>query len=582
MSAKNQVTPKNPLTPSDAKGSLKSFGLASPEPTPAVEDGRIEADRQRIAAAVHQLLEAPPASPGETKDNKVGGAPSDANAHLGEVALEIERILGCSDTSYAEILGVKPDSTDNEKIAAWRHLGCLLHAKSTDHKDAAVAFEKLRIAAENQSVSHLDIDEVVSWNGEEKLPDLDEDTPMAEDAIPVPPAYVTDIYDKATPTLYRLGQDPTDPIALKLLQELNAKISKSNAAEKESLGTNGAEVSLDRWCIPLSFFGPHYNQVLENYNVLAKDRTNQPARNAIAKEKKLIDSLIERNHFPQAWTVETADEYLQNTDKATATAEDIKPAADEATITYPWTTAKAADGSLIIGVRKWGGFGTQVCIEMQEKDGRIIRRLESASKVGLQKVQKYWETDGFKNLAEGQSQWSYRDRNDFEELLWVTKSQTKRKNIAANNKDPNADCCVKFHDKGIQILTVTSFNKVLGPSSARAEIEKVCWRDNISPPWKAGNVSQYYDRSKVEKDPVRRRALEDAQATSSIDDRLAQRKLNLDEAAGQESRVAEQLEDRVKSLEKEMKDMRNMATTLNRNMEMLMGMFKEFMGSKKD
>ncbi|GKT96932.1 transposase [Colletotrichum tofieldiae] len=260
----------------------------------------------------------------------------------------------------------------------------------------------------------------------------------------------------------------------------------------------------------------------------------------------------------------------------------MKPAVVKATITYPWTTAKAADGSLIIGVRKWGGFGTQVCIETQETDGRIIRRLESASQVGLPEIRKYWETDGFKNLAEGQSQWSYRDRDDFEELLWVTKSQTKSKNTAANTKDPNADCCVKFHDKGIQILTVTSLNKVLGPSGARAEIEKVCKRDNISPPWKAGYVSQYHDRSKIEKDPVRRRALEDAQATSPIDDRLDQRKQSLDEAVGRRSRVAEQLEDRVQSLEKEMKDMRNMATTLNRNMEILIGMFKEFMGSKKD
>ncbi|GKT83955.1 DnaJ domain-containing protein [Colletotrichum tofieldiae] len=564
MSAKNQVTPKNPLTTSDAKGSQRSFGLATPEPTPAVEDGRIEADRVRMAAAVNQLLEAPSASPGETKENKVGEAASDASARLGEVTVQIKRILGCSDTSYAEILGVKPDSTENEKIAAWRHLGCLLHAKSTNHKDAAAAFEK----------------ELVSWNGDEKFPDPEEDTIMVEDAIPVPPAYVTDIYDKATPTLYRLGQNPTDPIALKLLQDLNAKISESNAAEKKTLGTDGAEISLDRWCIPLSFFGPHYNQVLEYYNILVNDRTNQPARNAIAKEKELIDSLIKRNHFPQDWTVETADEYLRIKDKATATAEALKRAADEATIKYPWTTAEAADGSLIIGVRKQGRFGTQVCIETQEKDGRIIRRLESASEVGLLEVQKYWEMDGFNNLAEGQSQWSYKDRNDFEELLWVTKSQTKRKNIAANNKDPNADCCVKFHDKGIQILTVTSFNKVLGPSSARAEIEKVCRRDDISPPWKAGYVSQYCDRSKVEKDPVRRRALEDAQATSSIDNRLDQRKQSLGEAVGQENRVAEQLEDRVQSLEKEMKDVRNMATTLNHNMEILMGMFKEFMKAK--
>lgn len=38
---------------------------------------------------------------------------------------------------------------------------------------------------------------------------------------------------------------------------------------------------------------------------------------------------------------------------------------------------------------------------------------------------------GHKNLADGQSAWSSRDRSDFDELLWVTKSQTQRKNLAA-------------------------------------------------------------------------------------------------------------------------------------------------------
>ncbi|KAK1973483.1 hypothetical protein LZ30DRAFT_610669 [Colletotrichum cereale] len=51
---------------------------------------------------------------------------------------------------------------------------------------------------------------------------------------------------------------------------------------------------------------------------------------------------------------------------------------------------------------------------------------------------------GWKNLAEGQSKWSYNDCNDFEELLWVTKLHTKRKNMAARNKDLSAYCCVKF------------------------------------------------------------------------------------------------------------------------------------------
>ncbi|TIC96976.1 hypothetical protein CH35J_006544 [Colletotrichum higginsianum] len=258
----------------------------------------------------------------------------------------------------------------------------------------------------------------------------------------------------------------------------------------------------------------------------------------------------------------------------------MNTAADEAIIDYPWTTAKAADGSLIIGVRNQGKFGTQVCVETQEEDGRIIRRLESASEVGLVEVQKYCKADGFKNLALGQSQWSHKDRDDFEELLWVTKSQTKRKNIAAKHQDPKADCCVKFHDKGIQILTASSFSKVLGQSSARAEIEKVCSRDKIQPPWEAGYVSEYYDESKVEKDPVRRRALADVQAALSTKSRLNQPKHSLEEAIGKENRAVEQLESRVRSLENDMKDMKTMATTLNQSMEKLTKMFEKFMEAK--
>jgi hypothetical protein len=185
--------------------------------------------------------------------------------------------------------------------------------------------------------------------------------------------------------------------------------------------------------------------------------------------------------------------------------------------------------------------------------------------------------DGFMDLAQGQSQWSYKDRDDFGELLWITKSQTKRKNTAANNKDPNADCCVKFHRKGIQILTKSSLFKVLGATSAAAEIEKVCRRDDILPPWKAGWASQYCDPSKVEKDPVRRRALRDAQANTSTDDHLSQRKQSTGERSEAQNRTIEQLQDRVENLENEVKDVKQMAATTNKNMEVLMGMFKEFM-----
>ncbi|KAK1948886.1 hypothetical protein LY78DRAFT_594984, partial [Colletotrichum sublineola] len=64
---------------------------------------------------------------------------------LKEVDVETKRILACPNTLYAEILGVKLDSCEREKVLAWRRLGCLLHEKSTDDKDAETAF-KSRIA----------------------------------------------------------------------------------------------------------------------------------------------------------------------------------------------------------------------------------------------------------------------------------------------------------------------------------------------------------------------------------------------------------------------------------------------------
>ncbi|KAK1989751.1 hypothetical protein LX36DRAFT_549155, partial [Colletotrichum falcatum] len=488
-----------------------------------------------------------------------------------EVDMETKRILACSDTSYAEILRVKPDSSEREKALAWRHLGCLLHPKSTYH-DAA-AFQKLRTAAVNlipgvEGEIALEIVELDRWDGQEPLPPLDDEDKMDTTGAPnpVPSALVIDIYNKATPALYRLGVDSTDPMALKLLQDLNAEISNFNAAEKESLGPDGAEISLDRWAIPVEFFAPHYNIVQEKYKILEDDRTNEEARKAIASEKELIDTLIERDHFPQSWTVLAADEYLQTKDKTTATAGAVNPHANQEAIPYSWFTDKAKDGSVIIGVRKQGS-GHRVLIGRQE-NGRTIYRLEAASEVGLGRVDQYRKTDGFKNLAEGQSEWSYKDRDYFEELLWVTKSQTKRKNTAAGKKDASADCCVRFKDEEIQILTVSSLRRVLGHGDANKKIEEVCKRDGFPPPWKAGNESEFNDESVLEKDPVQRRVLRDAQAASSAKNRLNQPN-RLGEAIKKENDEFERLQERVKRLENDFNDVKTGMAMLNQSMEKL-------------
>ena len=54
---------------------------------------------------------------------------------------------------------------------------------------------------------------------------------------------------------------------------------------------------------------------------------------------------------------------------------------------------------LIIGVRGQGRWGAQVCLEMIEEDGRIIRRLQSTSEAGLVEVEKYKSAQGYRKLS---------------------------------------------------------------------------------------------------------------------------------------------------------------------------------------
>ncbi|RSL40274.1 hypothetical protein CEP54_016158, partial [Fusarium duplospermum] len=141
--ANSQVTSKN-TADANSEVSQRPGGLATPEATPAVEDGRIAADKERAAAAMRQLLETSSSKSAETKGQVTDAVDSNAND---EIDVEIKRIMHCFDSSYAEILGVNPNSPEKEVVAAWRHLGCMLHPKFVKYPNVEAAFKKLRTAA---------------------------------------------------------------------------------------------------------------------------------------------------------------------------------------------------------------------------------------------------------------------------------------------------------------------------------------------------------------------------------------------------------------------------------------------------
>ncbi|KAK2590333.1 hypothetical protein QQS21_011976 [Conoideocrella luteorostrata] len=198
-----------------------------------------------------------------------------------------------------------------------------------------------------------------------------------------------------------------------------------------------------------------------------------------------------------------------------------------------------ADGGLIVGLRphgKWGDAGVH-------REGRGNRADHSTTRIrirgwGLLEVEKY------------------KDGGDFHELLWVTKSQTQRKNLAANRKDPP--------------------RKVLGETSAKAQIENMCRRDGIPPPWQAGLESSFENPAKVEKDVTRRRALRNSQAReSSASEQQPRKQRGLGASSNEPSDHPNANEQRLQRLEAMMIDMGEARKTLNKTMATMAEMLKD-------
>lgn len=307
-----------------------------------------------------------------------------------------------------------------------------------------------------------------------------DDVEMLDAVTPPPPERVLSVYQEAAVMINCLKKYPEDRLIMENLEKFNATIEEGNTGEG---------VSPSQWKIPLSFLRPHYSQILEENGKL-QNREDPAAVEAATKRIKslsdVIDEKLKQDHLPTQWSVSTRDGHLESPatgDKAPTTEDEAPTTGDEApttgpTMEYPWPTARMADGSVIIGYRQ-GGLGIhQVCIESVEDNGRVIRRHKLASRVPGAKE---YIKNG-KNLAKNQSRWSKNDRPQFQELLWITQAEMHCKDLSKGKKNPPADCCVRFKGE-IDILTVTSLGKVLTPNGAREEIEKVCKRDGVVPPW---------------------------------------------------------------------------------------------------
>ncbi|KAL7940602.1 hypothetical protein V8C42DRAFT_337083 [Trichoderma barbatum] len=265
----------------------KRTGLLSPAGSEEPDEERLRANNERIAKEAEEAKEA------ERKT-------SEARLH------ETKRILSCPDEAYDEILNIKPDTEDVEKERNRNFvaLACLLHPVHARAPQIVDAHIKLFSAALRLDLDGSAIAAVKAWDGKEKI-DVDDDqdhmdiesesdNSPEEDARPLPPTWVTEVYMKATDLLKNLSMNPSDAKIMKALEKLNHQILNGNGGPE-------TKEDLSQWQMPIGFFQEHF-KILMSYAEMSL--TDEEYKNVVEKKKivcDLITVMIEQNHFPDTW-----------------------------------------------------------------------------------------------------------------------------------------------------------------------------------------------------------------------------------------------------------------------------------------
>ncbi|KAH7304604.1 hypothetical protein B0I35DRAFT_414435 [Stachybotrys elegans] len=410
------ATAQLPITQPDPKDSKSdsqnhhSNGLPSPRATPDVDPGRIQAEAARQQAS------------------EKGEDP---------VEQEIKRVMLAPKDAYANILAVTDPLNPNEVINQWFYLGCMLHPKFCQKPDAEDAYKRVRTAAKKMHVDKGSIEQVKAWDGktilkvqeDEEMRSDDDDSSESDDDGSGPKQKEDTVLDpKGKEDTVLDPRGTQDEGAIEEVKKLNSFIEENHPANKKEPGEK-SKAPKKQWQIPLDWFLMQYKDVNEQYDAFVS-KPNDETKKKVESIYNNIHHCIERDHFPQNWGVMFK------------------------MVVYPWNTGKAADGSMIIGVRR-NGAGHRVCVETKE-EGRLIRRIISASKAGFKQVKEYTATEYF-NLAGQQSKWTYEDRENFEEVLWVTEAQGGIRNAAANQNKRFARLEGEVHGLGMimkEMLTI--------------------------------------------------------------------------------------------------------------------------------
>ncbi|KAH7111874.1 hypothetical protein B0J11DRAFT_598581 [Dendryphion nanum] len=285
---------------------VQNTGLFTPEGTPEVDDGRIDASkRQQAERQEAEASKKLPESPHPDNKEPQSSTRTDDDGTDNEAAKQSEilkEVLSCGHDEYHKILGIKEDydSATEEMAAVERAVysrGIEVHPKYNKDENAEKAWNMIRTAGDELGCREDVYQEVLDFGDED--PDAsDDDSGSQMDGLemesPKPTKIVLGWYEEATPLMDQLQQNPKSFSVRKKLDAINDKIKKKNEEEEQK--------DTSMWLLDYKAISKFYQDVGPLVGRLKGNPNDQEALDGAKGIEKELNEYLNKNHYPGAWT----------------------------------------------------------------------------------------------------------------------------------------------------------------------------------------------------------------------------------------------------------------------------------------
>ncbi|KAL9127047.1 MAG: hypothetical protein Q9217_004011 [Psora testacea] len=133
--------------------------------------------------------------------------------------------------------------------------------------------------------------------GDEDADDGSNAMDLDQSEAPKPDDFRQQIYEKATPYLGKLMENPKDAEATSELNSLNKQIKEQNLKDKLP------KKDLENFLIQIPTFVANFEMAKGHFEALKKDPADDKARENLTTINKTLEQLNERHGYPKTWTI---------------------------------------------------------------------------------------------------------------------------------------------------------------------------------------------------------------------------------------------------------------------------------------